>query len=117
MVHLARSLLSDRRAVLCLGGLSLLGLVLRQVAAPAKALAALPGAARRFTGSYETGSFTGIFPTTSWLFDHPEPVNLAAWRLVIEGAVEQPLSFSYAELEALTKQDQIALLDCTGLPF
>jgi DMSO/TMAO reductase YedYZ molybdopterin-dependent catalytic subunit len=104
----------DRRAVIYLGGLSLIGLALRQVAEPAKALAALPGAARRFTGSYETGSFTGIFPTTSWLFDHPELVNLAGWRLVVEGAVEQPLSFSYTELETLAKQDQIALLDCTG---
>lgn len=110
--HIPRS--HDRRAVLYLGGLSLIGLALRQAAEPAKALAALPGAARRFTGSYETGSFTGSFPATSWLFDHPEPVNLAAWRLVIEGAVEQPLSFSYAELETLARQDQIGLLDCTG---
>jgi DMSO/TMAO reductase YedYZ molybdopterin-dependent catalytic subunit len=28
--------------------------------------------------------------------------------------VEQPVSFSYAELEALARQDQIGLLDCTG---
>jgi DMSO/TMAO reductase YedYZ molybdopterin-dependent catalytic subunit len=87
---------------------------MRQAAEPAKVLTALPGAARRFTGSYETGSFSGNFPTTSWLFDHPEPVNPATWRLVVEGAVEQPLSFSYAELEALTRQNQTGLLDCTG---
>jgi hypothetical protein len=104
----------NRRAVLYLGGLTLAGLGLRQLIEPAKVLASLPGASRRFTGSYETGSFTGLFPTTSWLFDRPQPVNLAAWRLVVDGAVDHPLSLSYAELEQLAGQDQIALLDCTG---
>ena len=104
----------DRRAVLYLGGLSLIGLALRQAAEPAKALAALPGATRRFSGSYETGSFSGVFPTTSWLFDRPEPVDPAAWRLVIDGAVAQPVSLSLAGLEQLVAQDQTALLDCTG---
>jgi DMSO/TMAO reductase YedYZ molybdopterin-dependent catalytic subunit len=89
-------------------------LALRQGAEPAKALAALPGAARRFTDSYQTDSFTSIFPTTSWLFDHPEPINPATWQLVVEGAVEQLVSFSYTELEVLARQDQISLLDCTG---
>jgi DMSO/TMAO reductase YedYZ molybdopterin-dependent catalytic subunit len=104
----------DRRAVLYLGGLSLIGLALRQLAEPAKALAALPGATRRFTGSYETGSFTGIFPTTSWLFDRPEPVNPISWRLVVDGAVEQPLSLTPTDLGPLATQDQTTLLDCTG---
>jgi hypothetical protein len=104
----------DRRAILYLGGLSLMGLALRQLAEPVKALAAWPGATRRFTGSYETGSFTGVFPTTSWLFDRPEPVDPTTWRLVIDGAVEQLLSLSYADLGSLVTQDQTALLDCTG---
>jgi DMSO/TMAO reductase YedYZ molybdopterin-dependent catalytic subunit len=104
----------DRRAVLYLGSLSLAGLALRQLAEPAKVLANLPGAARRFTGSYETGSFKGIFPVTSWLFDQPEPINLDDWLLIVDGAVERPLSLTYKEVEALARQSETALLDCTG---
>jgi hypothetical protein len=104
----------DRRAALYLGLVGLAGLALRQVAEPAKALADLPGAVRRFTGSYEVGSFTGRFPVTSWLFDRPQPVDPARWRLVVEGAVERPLALSYEEVMALVEQTQSALLDCTG---
>lgn len=104
----------DRRAVLYLGGLSLLGLALKQLAEPAKVLAALPGKARRFTGSYETGSYTGVFPVTSWLFDRPAPVAPDGWRLVIDGAVERPLNLTYDQIETLAEQIRPALLDCTG---
>ena len=104
----------DRRTVLYLASLGLVGLALRQLVEPAKVLARLPGATRRFTGSYETGSFTGIFPATSWLFDRPSPVDLNTWRLVIDGAVDRPLSLDYADLGQLVRQTQIAILDCTG---
>lgn len=104
----------DRRAVLYLGGLGLGGLLLRQLAEPAKTLAGLPGAARRFTGSYETGSFTGHFPETSWLFDYPGPVDLHSWRLTVDGAVERPLSLTYADLTRLAAETRTATLDCTG---
>lgn len=104
----------NRRAFLRLGGVVLVGLVLRQLAEPAKALASLPGAVRRFTGSYEVGSFTGIFPATSWLFDHPQPVEAESWQLVVEGAVERPISLSYSELSELAEDTETVLLDCTG---
>lgn len=104
----------NRRAFLRLGSLSLVGLALRQLAEPAKAASDLPGAHRRFTGSYETGSFTGIFPTTSWLFDRPAAVNIEIWRLEIEGAVDHPLNLTYSELLQFAHDTKIALLDCTG---
>ena len=104
----------NRRVFLRLGSLSLLGLILRQMAEPAKATANLPGATRRFTGSYETGNFTGIFPETSWLFDHPLPLAAESWHLVVEGAIEHPLSLNYLEIEQLATDKHIALLDCTG---
>jgi DMSO/TMAO reductase YedYZ molybdopterin-dependent catalytic subunit len=74
----------------------------------------LPGARRRFTGSYETGSFTGDFPTVSWLFDKPGRVGTGDWRLTVDGAVREPIELDYAEVEALAVAEQTALLDCTG---
>src|SRR5450759_869467 len=42
----------------------------------------LPGAARRFTGSYEAGSFQpSLMPVSSWLFDAIPQIDQAAWRL------------------------------------
>jgi len=75
---------------------------------------ALPGARRRFTGSYETGSFTGHFPPTIWLFDNPQPVNVAQWRLQIRGLVNQSLTLSYEQIIQLAAQPLTALIDCTG---
>ena len=63
----------DRRAVLRLAAVSIAGLALWRSSERLLAIADLPGAFRRFTGSYETGSFTGNFPIVSWLFDRPAP--------------------------------------------
>ena len=101
---------------LLLGGLgaALGGLLLWAAVGRAKAAAGLRGAARRFTGSYETGSFTPDFPVVSWIADRPPPVDAVAWRLRVEGAVARPFSLSYAELAALEQEEVVAALDCTG---
>jgi DMSO/TMAO reductase YedYZ molybdopterin-dependent catalytic subunit len=104
----------DRRAFLRLMGVSLTGLLLWQVTEQAKAAANLSGANRRFTGSYERGSLTGHFPEVTWLFDNPPPVDLSRWRLTIEGAVAQPLTFTYEELTQRPTETVTATLDCTG---
>ncbi len=90
------------------------GLVAWRAADSFKGLLLLPGASRRFTGSYERGSFGGQFPSVSWIADRPEPVDLKAWRLVIDGAVERPLSINYEELLRLANDELTATLDCTG---
>ena len=90
------------------------GLVLWLSVGRAKAWAGLAGATRRFTGSYEVGSFTPSYPVVSWIADRPPAVDVATWRLRIEGAVARPLSLSYAELSGLAQQDVTAALDCTG---
>lgn len=74
----------------------------------------LPGAKRRFTGSYESGSFAGnAFPTSSWVADAPRPLDAQNWRLSAGGAVGKPRDFSYDEL--LAANDALeATLDCTG---
>lgn len=74
----------------------------------------LPGAARRFTGSYEVGSFSNRFPVVSWIADNPAPVAVETWQLQIGGAVVRPLTFTYDQLTSLTTSAQTAALDCTG---
>jgi hypothetical protein len=75
--------------------------------------AGLPGASRRFTGSYETGSFDPTaMPTTSWIDDVPPEVDPATWRLVVADADgERELS-----LDELSRHDARlrATLDCTS---
>jgi DMSO/TMAO reductase YedYZ molybdopterin-dependent catalytic subunit len=74
----------------------------------------LPGAKQRFTGSREVGSYAGnAFPTSSWVADHPRPIDAGAWRLTLDGAVTTPREFSYQEL-ASAGDELEATLDCTG---
>ncbi len=75
---------------------------------------ALPGAARRFTGSYEQGSFTGRFPAVSWIADRPAPIDPDGWRLVVDGAVARPLRLDLAAVTGRPAVEQTVLLDCTG---
>ena len=108
---------ADRRMVLRLGGLSLAGLALWQAGELANRLAALPGADRRFTGSYLRGSEAGNgFPATSWLNDSPDPVDPQIWRLRVTGLVERPLELALAEITdgGIDSRTLRATLDCTG---
>ena len=74
----------------------------------------VPGARRRFTGSYESGSYAGnAFPTSSWVADQPRPLDVQTWRLSLGGAVTTPRDFSYDELVAAGDELE-ATLDCTG---
>jgi len=69
----------------------------------------LPGASRRFTGSYEAGSFVpAAMPVSSWMFDAIPRIDQSAWRLTAAGR-----QWSYEELAAF--DDRLtATLDCTG---
>ena len=69
----------------------------------------MPGAARRFTGSYEAGSYLpNQMPVSSWIFDAVPQIEQAAWRLSAGGR-----EWSYDELFAF--DDRLtATLDCTG---
>jgi DMSO/TMAO reductase YedYZ molybdopterin-dependent catalytic subunit len=80
---------------------------------PVQRLVGLPGAGRRFTGSYDAGSFTGnAFPVTSWVADHPRPLSARGYRLAVGGKVRRALSLPAA---ALDRGDEVvATLDCTG---
>jgi DMSO/TMAO reductase YedYZ molybdopterin-dependent catalytic subunit len=72
-----------------------------------------PGARRRFTGSYETGSGEGnAFPTTSWVADAPRPVSGPGYRLRVDGLVRSPLELRAGQLDL--GDELVATLDCTG---
>lgn len=73
----------------------------------------LPGAARRFTGSYEVGSLAPeLLPVTQWLFDPVPAIQPAGWRL----ALRLPDRTSHLKYPSLTGHtDRVrATLDCTG---
>jgi DMSO/TMAO reductase YedYZ molybdopterin-dependent catalytic subunit len=98
--------LANRRQFLVAGAVGAGALVAWQLQRPLQRLLGLPGAGRRFTGSYETGP---DFPVTSWVADDPAP---AAGPVAVAGRVRRELSLAPAQLDrghALT-----ATLDCTG---
>src|SRR6266566_5285706 len=69
----------------------------------------MPGAARRFTGSYEAGSFEpALMPVSSWILDEIPHIDPRAWRLAAGGR-----DWSYDELFAFD-DGLTATLDCTG---
>jgi len=82
-------------------------------AAGAVRLGGLPGAGRRFTGSYETGSFDPeAMPTTIWLEDPVPTVDPDQWRLtVVDGVGQYQLGLD--ELSAFSVRMR-AILDCTS---
>ena len=73
----------------------------------------LPGARRRFTGSYETASFRPeAMPSTSWLLDAVPAVDPDRWRLTVkDGQGRRELTL--AELATFGTQVR-ATLDCTS---
>ncbi|HZB96932.1 MAG TPA: molybdopterin-dependent oxidoreductase [Herpetosiphonaceae bacterium] len=103
----------SRRQALHMAGITTAAAVLWWLQRPASAYAGWRGAKRRWTGSYEQGSFSGnSFPATSWVADQPRRLSPEDYRLVVTGLVRQPLDLPLRDLQA---QDTLrATLDCTG---
>ncbi len=108
---------AERRSVLRLGGLALAGALLWQAGVRLNGATGL-AQAKRFTGSYAAGDFTGnAFPTTSWLNDRPGPINAETWTLTVDGDVAAPITVAYADFESGAYgpgEEETATLDCTG---
>ncbi|MCB8943276.1 MAG: molybdopterin-dependent oxidoreductase [Ardenticatenaceae bacterium] len=104
----------DRRLFLRMGVLTLAGTAVWSLTNSTKRLLALAGANRRFTGSYLWGQMGEHFPSVSWIFDNPPPIDKANWQLTIGGAVANTLTFSYEQLRQLASEERTATLDCTG---
>lgn len=76
-------------------------------------LAGLPGARRRFTGSYEAGSFLpDSMPETIWLNDSVPAIDPERWRLVVADAAGRR-ELTLAQLSAFDVRLR-ATLDCTS---
>jgi DMSO/TMAO reductase YedYZ molybdopterin-dependent catalytic subunit len=104
--------LAHRRQFLALAGVATGSFLAWRAQRPVQALLGLRGARRRFTGSYEQGSFSGnAFPTTSWVADHPRPIDPASYRLRVDGLATRPLSLALVDLPSV---ELVATLDCTG---
>lgn len=105
--------LVGRRQVLHSGGIAAASVLGWWLQRPAAERIGWRGAERRWTGSYERGSFTGNgFPATSWVADQPRPVAPETFLLQIGGLVVRPAALS---LPALEGDDRLtATLDCTG---
>jgi DMSO/TMAO reductase YedYZ molybdopterin-dependent catalytic subunit len=111
--RLRRRDVADRRQFLVATAVGGGALVLWQLQRPLQRALGLRGGVRRFTGSYDAGSFTGNrFPATSWVADRPRAIDDAGYRLAVGGRVRRPLSLTAA---ALDRGDEVrATLDCTG---
>lgn len=76
-------------------------------------ISALPGAGRRFTGSYEIASFQPEgMPVTQWMFDQVPGIDASSWSLAVQanGVVRR---WGYEELADFDDR-VVATLDCTG---
>jgi DMSO/TMAO reductase YedYZ molybdopterin-dependent catalytic subunit len=110
---LRRRDLAGRRQFLRAGALAAGSYLVWELQRPLSAWFGLRGARRRFTGSYEAGSFAGnAFPSNSWVADSPRALPDDSYRLELRGLVARPLRLPLAELEA--RDTVVATLDCTG---
>jgi DMSO/TMAO reductase YedYZ molybdopterin-dependent catalytic subunit len=104
---------TDRRQFLHVAGLTAAAAAVYWTQRPLARLLGWRGGGRRFTGSYEEGSFAGNgFPTTSWVADDPRRIDGPDYRLAVSGLVDRPLSLNAAELDAGDALE--TTLDCTG---
>lgn len=70
---------------------------------------------RRFTGSREKGSFEGnAHPITSGPDQGKTKIDSDAWALRVTGAINTPITLSYADVLAVFNSEVTATLDCTG---
>jgi hypothetical protein len=102
-----------RRTLLRAGALTAVAGGVYLVTSSVVRLGGLPGAGRRFTGSYDTGSFDpASMPSTVWLDDRTPRIDPDAWRLVV-AAADGERELSLADLTAFDARVR-AVLDCTG---
>jgi len=105
--------LDGRRQAIHIAGITAVAAMSWRFQRPVAAAAGWRGSRRRWTGSYEAGSFQGnAFPATSWVADQPRPLSADSYSLRVDGLVAKPLNLTFADLGTSTTMR--ATLDCTG---
>lgn len=98
--------------LLALGGVAVASWVVAEALSRARQSAE---ASRRFTGSREAGSFTGLsYPVTHTVGQGQIQLDAATWTLTLKGAVNTPFTLTYAEVLAQPSTEVEATLDCTS---
>lgn len=98
--------------LLALGGVAVAGWGAAELLSKARQSLEAP---RRFTGSREAGSFTGLnFPVTHTVGQGQIQLDAATWTLTLKGAVDTPLTLTYADVLARPATEVEATLDCTS---
>ena len=111
--HVQIGFLADRRLLIRTTGLAVAGFVGWRLSEGIVGAAELSGEYRRFTGSYEAGSFSGNrFPRVSWLNDSPNRLNVDDWKLDVSGVAAKRLTLTYNDMTA--NAEMVATIDCTG---
>lgn len=73
-----------------------------------------PDAPRRFTGSRENGSYSGLdYPVNNLVGEGKTRLEASTWQLKLAGAVDRPLALNYEQVLALPSSEVTATLDCT----
>lgn len=74
----------------------------------------LAGGRRRFTGSFESGSFDPVrMPVTQWLDDAVQEIETSSWQLQVRRPGEPPTRISHDRLDR-ERVSVRATIDCTG---
>jgi hypothetical protein len=106
---------AGRRQALKLMGLGAVALVGWGVSeALAKSVESKSGE-RRFTGSREKGSFSGLnYPVVSAADQGKIRLTPSTWNLTLTGAVKKPMTLTYDDVLSLATSELTATIDCTG---
>lgn len=104
----------SRRAAIRVGAFAAVSAGLYVAQTSAVNLAGLPGAGRRFTGSYDTGSFDpAAMPSYTWLNDTTPAIDPGRWRLAVIGGGGTRRELTLPDLSAYDVRVR-ATLDCTS---
>ena len=104
----------SRRAMLKMLGLAAAGVAGWAVAEAIASVRQDPDEPRRFTGSREKGSFTGLgYPVNNNVGDGYLVLDPTTWMLSLKGAVNNPFTLTFEQTLAQPTSEVTATLDCT----
>ena len=105
---------TSRRSAIKLLGLGVAGVGFWAVAETLSRFRQDPLALRRYSGSREDGSFTGLgYPVNNMLGEGKIVLDPQIWQLKFSGNVATPLVLDYEQILAMPSVEKTVTLDCT----